>query len=91
MSELSGFQSLGNQSQICCRSHICYNTYLVTFVLFLLITQPSSTSGYYVLHDWQNTYSKEASTAAFPALSVSDIMLKTMGILKVLKDGGCVP
>lgn len=46
-------------------------------------SSPSSSSGYYVLHDWQNTYSKDDNTAtAFPALAVSDIMLKTMGILK---------
>ena len=57
--------------------------YSVNFNLAIAHTQPSSSSGYYVLHDWQNTYSREGNTAAFPALSVSDIMLKTMGILKV--------
>ena len=44
--------------------------------------QPSATSGFYILHDWQNTYSGDSSLP-LPALSVSDVMLKTMGILRV--------
>ncbi|XP_064394297.1 uncharacterized protein LOC135341623 [Halichondria panicea] len=42
---------------------------------------PSGGSRFYVLHDWQNTYSN-AEVSPFPATDLSDIMLKTMGILK---------
>ena len=46
--------------------------------------QPSSGSRFYVLHNWRETYSLEEGLPAFPALSLSDILLKTMGILKVV-------
>ena len=47
------------------------------------LTQPSTSSRFYVLHDWESTYSQEENTAPLPAAKISDIMLKTMGILKV--------
>lgn len=49
----------------------------------ILFSQASPSSRFYVLHDWEHTYSQDKSTAPLPAVEVSDIMLKTMGILKV--------
>lgn len=49
---------------------------------------PSTTSRFYVLNDWQDTFTQEKDIAALPAAKVSDIMLKTMGILK---DGASWP
>lgn len=45
--------------------------------------QPSATSGFYVLNDWQDTFSDDGSATALPASSISNIMLKTLGILRV--------
>ncbi len=45
--------------------------------------QSSGGSRFYVLNDWQSTYSNAEDVAPIPAIAVSDIMLKTMGILKV--------
>lgn len=46
--------------------------------------QPSTSSHFYVLHDSYGTYGQEkGGVAPFPALKTSDIMLKTMGILRV--------
>ena len=50
--------------------------------------QPSSTSQFYVLHDWQATFSGEQGIAPLPAAKISDIMLKTMGILKASNSMG---
>ena len=44
-------------------------------------------SRFYVLHDWEHTYSQDKTTAPLPAVEISDIMLKTMGILKVWEYG----
>jgi len=44
---------------------------------------PSTSSRFYVLHNWESTYSQEENTAPLPTAKISDIMLKTMGILKV--------
>jgi hypothetical protein len=53
-----------------------------------LSPQPSSTSRFYVLNDWQDTFSTEQGVAPLPAAKISDIMLKTMGILKVCGSDG---
>lgn len=48
------------------------------------LSQPSSTSRFYVLNDWQNTFAKNKDVSTpLPAARTSDIMLKTMGILRV--------
>ena len=94
MSEHSRLKSVGNQSKIYRKllqfetpRHLTHNfngvVCLIKYSSFS--SQASFTSGYYVLHDWQNTYSRDTNVAAFPAKSVSDIMLKTMGILKVTR------
>lgn len=44
--------------------------------------EPSSSSGFYILNDWQNTFSEDGSTTALPASAISNIMLKTLGILR---------
>ena len=49
-----------------------------------LTAQPSSSSGFYILNDWQSTFSEDtSSTASLPATAISNIMLKTLGILRV--------
>ena len=47
------------------------------------LLQPSAGSRFSVLHNWQETYSTAAAVPALPALSLSDVLLKTMGILRV--------
>ena len=60
---------------------ICKWQFIIAFVVCL--PQPSSSSRFYVLHDWEHTYSQDKTTAPLPVMEISDIMLKTMGILKV--------
>ena len=48
-----------------------------------LSIQPSSGSRFFVLNDWQDTFSEDKNMAPLPAAKVSDIMLKSMGILRV--------
>ena len=50
---------------------------------FFCLPQPSSSSRFYVLHDWEHAYSQDENTTPLPVVEISDIMLKTMGILKV--------
>ena len=47
------------------------------------LIQPSTSSRYYILNDWQSTYTDEKNVPPFPAAKISSIMLKTMGILQV--------
>ena len=50
------------------------------------VFQASSKSTFYVLHDWSvggGVYSLDTTNSAFPADRVSDVMLKSMGILRV--------
>ena len=50
----------------------------------ILSPQSSSSSGFYILNDYQDTFAEDSgSTSAFPATAVSNIMLKTLGILRV--------
>ena len=49
-----------------------------------LSPQSSSSSGFYIINDYQDTFAEDSgSTSAFPAAAVSNIMLKTLGILRV--------
>eukprot|EP00731_Ephydatia_muelleri_P030424 Em0021g947a len=56
----------------------CLNAHKLTVEF---VGTPSANSRFYVLHDFHNTYSNEEGTT-YPALQVSDLLLKTMGILK---------
>ncbi|CAI8011416.1 Renin receptor [Geodia barretti] len=48
-----------------------------------LMAKSSSSSGFYILNDYQDTFAEDSgSTSAFPATAVSNIMLKTLGILR---------
>jgi hypothetical protein len=48
-----------------------------------LKAKSSSSSGFYILNDYQDTFAEDSgSTSAFPATAVSNIMLKTLGILR---------
>ncbi len=53
------------------------------------VFQASSKSTFYVLHDWSvggGVFSLDATDDAFPADRISDVMLKSMGILRVRAD-----
>ena len=52
-------------------------------ILSLLFLQESSSSRFHVLHDWSDGVFDIGVSSPFPAAKVSDIMLKTMGILRV--------
>ena len=52
--------------------------------LSLYLLQLSEKSRFYVLHDWSDGVYGDADSAMFPVSQISDIMLKTMGIWKVV-------
>jgi renin receptor len=47
------------------------------------LAKSAPSSGFYILNDWQSAFSEDTSTtAALPATAISNIMLKTLGILR---------